>query len=60
MRTNKPVFKRASLSLDISTIEKCKEIANEKSQSVSSLIRNIVGQIYSARTREDQTLGSDQ
>jgi hypothetical protein len=40
----KPIYKRCSLTLDLGTIEKCKELASEKGQSVSSLIRYLVGE----------------
>lgn len=43
---SKIVYKRCCLTLDLGTIRKCKELANDKGQTVSSLIRYIVGQIY--------------
>jgi hypothetical protein len=38
----KVVYKRCSITLDLGTIEKCKELAGEKGQSVSSLIRYLI------------------
>jgi hypothetical protein len=34
----KIVFKRCSLTLDLATIERCRKLAAEKGQSVSSLV----------------------
>ena len=42
----KVVYKRCSVTLDLATIEKCKELASEKGQSVSSLIRYLVWGAY--------------
>jgi hypothetical protein len=36
------VYKRCSVTLDLGTIEKCRELASEKGQSVSSLIRYLI------------------
>ena len=35
----KVVYKRCSVTLDLGTIEKCKELASEKGQSVSAMLR---------------------
>jgi hypothetical protein len=40
----KIVFKRCSLTLDLATIERCKRLAAEKGQSVSSLVRYLVAE----------------
>jgi hypothetical protein len=42
----KPVFKRVSMTLDTETIRKCRALANEKSQSVSALVRLLIGEAY--------------
>ena len=42
----KPIFKRVSVSLDVKSIEMCKELADEEGQSVSSLLRYLVSQYY--------------
>jgi hypothetical protein len=38
------VYKRCSVTLDLGTIQRCKELANVKGQSVSSLIRYLVAE----------------
>jgi hypothetical protein len=40
------IFKRFSMTLDIATAQKCKELANQKGQSVSSLVRYLVAEAY--------------
>ena len=35
----KIVYKRCTMTLDLSTTQKCRELAEEKGQSVSSFIR---------------------
>jgi hypothetical protein len=42
----KIVYKRCTMTLDLATTWKCKELAEEKGQSVSSLIRYLVGEAY--------------
>ena len=52
-------YRRCSITLDLGTIEKCKELASEKGQSVSSLIRYLVFGAYAearaANGNEQQT-----
>jgi hypothetical protein len=48
----KVVYKRCSVTLDLGTIEKCKELASEKGQSVSSLVRYLVGEAYDEASGE--------
>jgi hypothetical protein len=55
----KVVYKRCSITLDLGTIEKCKELASEKGQSVSSLIRYLVFGAYEdtrAAKREERAI----
>ncbi len=52
----KLVFKRCTITLDATTIRKCKELAVAKGQSVSSLIRYIVSETYDHVMSEDKTL----
>jgi hypothetical protein len=42
----KTVYKRCSLTLDLATIERCKQLAAEKAQSVSAFVRLLVGEAY--------------
>ncbi len=42
----KAAYKRCSVTLDLATIDKCKELAGEKGQSVSSFIRYVIGHVY--------------
>jgi hypothetical protein len=54
------VYKRCSITLDLGTIRKCKELASEKGQSVSSLIRYLVFGAYAearAAKGEEQAKG---
>ena len=46
MGTKKIVFKRCSLSLDLRTIARCKELAKSRAQSISGLIQLLVAQAY--------------
>jgi hypothetical protein len=46
------VYKRCSLTLDLGTIAKCKQLAAEKGQSVSSLVRYLVGEAYDEASGE--------
>ena len=39
-------YKRCSLSLDLRSIQRCKELAEARSQSVSSLIRLLIAAAY--------------
>jgi len=48
----KTVFKRCNLTLDQKTIRECKELANERAQSVSALVRLLVAQAYEESTRK--------
>jgi NTP pyrophosphatase (non-canonical NTP hydrolase) len=53
----KIVFKRCSLTLDLATIDRCKQLAAEKAQSVSALVRLLVGEAYeeaAAAKREER------
>jgi hypothetical protein len=49
----KIVFKRCSLTLDLATIERCKQLAAEKGRSVSSLVRYRVGEAYDEASGRD-------
>ena len=42
----KPIFKRVSMTLDLETIRKCKALAVEKAQSVSSFVRLLISDAY--------------
>ena len=46
------VYKRCSMTLDLGTIRKCKLLAAEKGQSVSSLVRYLVGEAYDEASGE--------
>jgi hypothetical protein len=46
MKPAKTVFKRCSLSLDLRTIQRAKELAEAKCQSVSSIVRSLVTDAY--------------
>jgi hypothetical protein len=48
----KIVYKRVSVTLDPETIRKCRSLANEAAQSVSSLIRYLVGGAYEEATAD--------
>ncbi len=50
MRKGTTVFKRISLSLDQRTIDRCRELAQAKGQSVSSLVRYVIAQVYDDET----------
>ena len=43
---SKIIYRRCSLTLDPATIRKSKELAVSKGQSVSALVRWLVGQAY--------------
>jgi hypothetical protein len=38
------VYKRCSITLDLGSIRKCKELASEKGQSVSAMLRFLVAE----------------
>jgi hypothetical protein len=42
----KPVYKRINVTLDDESLRKCRSLAVEKGQSVSSLIRYLVGEAH--------------
>jgi hypothetical protein len=42
----KTTFKRCTVTLDLATIRKSKELASEMGQSVSSVIRYVIGHAY--------------
>jgi len=44
------VYKRCSITLDLGTIEKCKELASEKGQSVSAMLRYLVAEAFEEAT----------
>jgi hypothetical protein len=44
------VYKRCSVTLDVGTIEKCKELASEKGQSVSAMLRYLVAEAFEETT----------
>jgi hypothetical protein len=39
-------YRRCSITLDLGTIEKCKELASEKGQSVSAMLRFLVAAAF--------------
>jgi Ribbon-helix-helix protein, copG family len=52
-------YRRCSITLDLSTIEKCKELANEKGQSVSAMLRFLVAEAFEEATaakREERAI----
>jgi len=48
----KIAYKRVSVTLDPETIRKCRALANKTAQSVSSLIRYLVGGAYEEATAD--------
>ena len=53
------VYKRCSITLDLGTIEKCKELASEKGQSVSAMLRYLVAEAFEEATaakREERVI----
>jgi hypothetical protein len=53
-------YRRCSITLDLGTIEKCKELASEKGQSVSAMLRYLVAEAFEEATaakREEQVIG---
>jgi hypothetical protein len=40
------VYKRCSITLDLGSIRKCKELASEKGQSVSAMLRFLVAEAF--------------
>ena len=55
----KMVFKRVSMTLDLATAQKCRELASQKGQSVSSFVRYLVVEAY-AREAAMTTKGAEQ
>ena len=55
----KMVFKRVSMTLDLATAQKCRELASQKGQSVSSFVRYLVVEAY-AREAAMMTKGAEQ
>ena len=53
------VFKRVSTTLDLATAQKCRELASQKGQSVSSFVRYLVVEAY-AREAAMMTKGAEQ
>jgi len=43
-------YRRCSITLDLGTIEKCKELASEKGQSVSAMLRYLVAEAFEEAT----------
>jgi hypothetical protein len=54
----KPIYKHVSMTLDPETIRKCRALANETAQSVSSLIRYLVGGAYEEATADKKDEGA--
>ena len=53
------VYKRCSVTLDLGTIEKCKELASEMGQSVSAMLRYLVAEAFEEATaakREERAI----
>jgi hypothetical protein len=53
------VYKRCSITLDLGTIRKCKELASEKGQSVSAMLRYLVAEAFEEATaakREERVI----
>jgi hypothetical protein len=53
----KPTYKRCNLTLDLSTIRKCKKLADEKGQSVSAMVRWLVCQAHEQARRVSDMQG---
>lgn len=51
----KTVYKRCSVTLDLGTIQRAKELSSAQGQSVSSVVRYLVGEAYEEhrRTRDE-------
>jgi hypothetical protein len=50
IRSNAIVFRRISMTFDLKTVQKCRELANEKGQSVSSLVRYLIREAHEKAT----------